>query len=185
LLASVAVSLKYVSMQADFCFDAGRRRGRRVGCSSAAHPSLQQSEGSEPSRLESSDPISEAGATCTLSNVARLSYRGVVPVPPGVVMVAPPEIPRNAQQGKVKAAPGAMREERGHYSEAGGRTLPEGGDTPALGRYCTSRPRSAHLPSPPTRTTFSPTCRMSFRSLRPGHPTPCATHAKIVQTCTP
>jgi hypothetical protein len=41
-------------------------------------------------------------------------------------MVAPPQIPRNAQQGKVKAAPGAMREERGHYSEAGGRTLPGG-----------------------------------------------------------
>jgi hypothetical protein len=31
-----------------------------------------------------------------------------VPAPPGVVMVAPPEVPRNAQQGKVKAAPNAM-----------------------------------------------------------------------------
>ena len=26
-----------------------------------------------------------------------LSYRGVVPAPPGVVMFAPPEVPRNAE----------------------------------------------------------------------------------------
>ena len=31
-----------------------------------------------------------------------------VPAPPGVVMVSPPEVPCNAQQGKVKAAPNAM-----------------------------------------------------------------------------
>ena len=28
----------------------------------------------------------------------------VVPAPPGIVMVAPPEIPRNAQTGKVQDA---------------------------------------------------------------------------------
>ena len=27
-----------------------------------------------------------------------------MPAPPGLVMVSPPEVPRNAQQGKVKAA---------------------------------------------------------------------------------
>jgi hypothetical protein len=34
--------------------------------------------------------------------------RSVVPPPLGIVMVAPPEIPRNAQKCKVKAAPNAM-----------------------------------------------------------------------------
>jgi hypothetical protein len=33
-----------------------------------------------------------------------LSYRGVVPAPPGVVMLAPSEVPRNAEGRKVKAA---------------------------------------------------------------------------------
>jgi hypothetical protein len=32
--------------------------------------------------------------------------RSVVPAPPGIVMVAPPEISRNTQLGKAKAAPG-------------------------------------------------------------------------------
>ena len=46
-----------------------------------------------------------------------------------------------------------------------------GEDTPALGRYCMSRPSSAHMPSAPTNTTFSRTCRMSpSKSLRPGPP---------------
>ena len=44
----------------------------------------------------------EAGATST-ENVTVLSVRDV-PAPPGANMVAPPEVPRNAQQGKVKAA---------------------------------------------------------------------------------
>jgi hypothetical protein len=39
----------------------------------------------------------EAGTTSTLRNVARLSYRDVVPAPPGIVMVAPPEVPRNVE----------------------------------------------------------------------------------------
>ena len=39
----------------------------------------------------------EAGTTSTLRNVARISYRDVVPAPPGIVMVAPPEVPRNAE----------------------------------------------------------------------------------------
>ena len=48
--------------------------------------------------------------------------------------------------------------------------LQGGGDAPALGRYCTSRPRPAHLPSTPTRTTFSRTCCISSSNrLRPGH----------------
>jgi hypothetical protein len=45
----------------------------------------------------SSDPMIEAGTTSTLRNVARLSYRDVVPAPPGIVMVAPPEVPRNVE----------------------------------------------------------------------------------------
>jgi hypothetical protein len=36
-----------------------------VGCSSAAHPSFWQSEGPEPSRLESSDPKREADEPST------------------------------------------------------------------------------------------------------------------------
>jgi hypothetical protein len=52
--------------------------------------------------------------------------------------------------------------------------LQGGGDAPALGRYCTSRPRSAHLQSSPTRTTFSQTCCISSsKSLRPEHPEGC------------
>ena len=39
--------------------------------------------------------------------------------------------------------------------------LQGGGDTPALGRYFTSLPRSAHLLSSLTRTTFSRTCCIS------------------------
>jgi hypothetical protein len=47
---------------------------------------------------------------------------------------------------------------------------PWGGDAPDLGRYCTSRPSSAHLPSVPTCTTFSRTCCISSsKSFRPGH----------------
>ena len=55
-----------------------------------------QSEGSEASCARSSDPMREAGAPSTGG--------WVVPAPPGIVILAPPEIPRNAQQGKVKAA---------------------------------------------------------------------------------
>ena len=45
-----------------------------------------------------------------------------------------------------------------------------GEGTPALGRYCTLRPSSAHRPSASTRTTFSRTCCISSSgSLRPGH----------------
>ena len=46
--------------------------------------------------------------------------------------------------------------------------LQGGGDAPDLGRHCTSRPRSAHLPSLPSTTKCSRTCCMSpSKSLRP------------------
>src|SRR5215213_11247819 len=83
----------------------GRRRGRRVGCSHPPPVVAQSAKRPEPSRLESSGPIERS--LCD-EHVEELhgcqSYRGVVPAPPGVVMVAPPEVPRNAQQGKVQAA---------------------------------------------------------------------------------
>src|SRR5215216_2638207 len=66
-----------------------------------------QSQGPEPSRRESSDPMIEAGAPSTWGEVVGCPVRSV-PAPPGVVMVAPPEIPRNAQPGKARAAPKAM-----------------------------------------------------------------------------
>jgi hypothetical protein len=49
-----------------------------------------------------------------------------------------------------------------------------GGDAPDLFvRYCTRRSTSAHRPSPPTHTMFSPTCCLSCsKSITPGHPTP-------------
>ena len=42
----------------------------------------------------------EAGTTSTLRDVARLSYRDVVPAPPGVVMVAPSQIQRNTERAQ-------------------------------------------------------------------------------------
>src|SRR5215211_7348164 len=54
-----------------------------------------KSEGPEPSSLESSDPMIEAGAPSTASLACG---RSVVPTPPGVVMVAPHEVPRNAER---------------------------------------------------------------------------------------
>ena len=74
-----------------------------------------------PSRLESSGPIERS--LCD-EHVEELygcqSYRGVVPAPPGVVMVAPSKDPRNAQQGKVKAAPDTMgRNQRGQEQYRG------------------------------------------------------------------
>src|SRR5215211_4884713 len=57
-----------------------RRSGRRVGCYLAARPSLQQSaEGPEPSRLESSDPMREAGATSTGGLLAARYIEGAHP----------------------------------------------------------------------------------------------------------
>jgi hypothetical protein len=60
-----------------------------------------QSEGSEPLRWESRklrpyerSRYDEHGVSC--------SAFGSVPAPPGVVMLAPPEVPRNAQPGKRK-----------------------------------------------------------------------------------
>jgi hypothetical protein len=44
-----------------------------------------------------SDPMIEAGATSTGSLTTHVS---VVPAPPGVYMVAPPEVPRNAQRAQ-------------------------------------------------------------------------------------
>jgi hypothetical protein len=44
----------------------------------------------------------EAGAPSTRGKLWH-AFRGV-PAPPGVVMVAPPEVPRNAEGRKVKAA---------------------------------------------------------------------------------
>ena len=71
-------------------------------------------KGPEPSRLESSDPIREAGVTST--GVLPDIVRAIVPVPPVIVMVAPSEVLRNAQQCKEKAAPrGGNPKKRGHY----------------------------------------------------------------------
>jgi hypothetical protein len=38
-----------------------------------------------------------------LRNVARSSYSGVVPAPPGVDILAPPEVPRNASEARAKS----------------------------------------------------------------------------------
>jgi hypothetical protein len=60
------------------------------------------SEGPEQSRLRKLRPYERS--RCVEHGV---SYRGVawsVPAPPGIVMVAPLEIPRNAQPGNVRAA---------------------------------------------------------------------------------
>ena len=52
----------------------------------------RQSEGPEPSRLESSDPMREAGAPSTGG--------WVVPAPPGVVILAPLGVLRNAERAQ-------------------------------------------------------------------------------------
>src|SRR5215216_6896610 len=86
-----------------------RRRGRRVGCSHPPPVVAQSAKRPEPSRLESSGPIERSRCDEHVEELYGCqSYRGVVPAPPGVVMVAPSKDPRNAQQGKVKAAPNAM-----------------------------------------------------------------------------
>jgi hypothetical protein len=48
----------------------------------------------------------EAGEPSTGASYPIVTYG--VPAPPGTVMVASPQVPRNTQQGKVKAAPNAM-----------------------------------------------------------------------------
>jgi hypothetical protein len=58
-----------------------------------------QSEGPEPREVEDPGRMREAGEPST-SEVSGGSSRGSVPAPPGAVMIAPPEVPRNA-----KAAP--------------------------------------------------------------------------------
>src|SRR5215211_499904 len=74
-----------------------------------------KSEGPEPSSLESSDPMIEAGAPSTASLACG---RSVVPTPPGVVMVAPHEVPRNAERApKRRAAPAVMGESSAASSE--------------------------------------------------------------------
>jgi len=83
------------------------------------------------------------------------SYRGVVPAPPGVVMVARQTLVRNGSRAQSEGrAPGGKSEKRGQYW---GRVWNRCGDTdpsPAsrIRRYFTSLPRSAHLPWPPTHT---------------------------------
>ena len=44
-------------------------------------------------------------------------YRGVVPAPPGIVMVAPPEVPRNASRvpGEGRAREGPTKRGQGQY----------------------------------------------------------------------
>ena len=70
---------------------------------------------------------------------------------------------------ELRATWGCERRARPDVMGAGARSQ-GGGDTPALGRYCTSRPSSAHLPSAPIRTTFSRTCRIFYSNrLSPGH----------------
>ena len=56
---------------------------------------LEIPKGPEPCVVGSSDLMREAGAPSTSSRNTPGS--GVVPAPPGVVMVAPPEVPRNAE----------------------------------------------------------------------------------------
>ena len=61
----------------------------------------------------SPDPMEEAGAPSTVN-----CDKGSVPAPPGVFMVAPPEVPRNAgRKAKGRARRGDTRKERGqgHY----------------------------------------------------------------------
>ena len=57
----------------------------------------RQIEGPEPSRLESSDPMREAGAPSTEEVVPQQG----VPAPPGVVMVAPQTLLRNASMAQI------------------------------------------------------------------------------------
>jgi hypothetical protein len=75
-------------------------------------------------------------------------------------------------KGKAKAAP--------YEFERRARPVVRGAGACSMGRgharpwgYCTSRPRSAHLPSVPTHTTISRTCYISSsKRLRPIHPGP-------------
>jgi hypothetical protein len=90
--------------------------------------------------------MKEAGAPST-EEVAGGHFRDV-PAPPGVVMLAPPEVARNAQSAqKEKAAPRRIVKKRGHSSEEVRVRNQMGKDSlPGLKRYCTSCPRSVHLP---------------------------------------
>jgi hypothetical protein len=80
----------------------------------------------------------EAGAPSTgESRHVCACARGVVPAPPGGVMVAPPQISRKTQPGKVKAAPSTMgRKRRGQGEHYRGRS-PTG-----------PRPDDSYQPSP-------------------------------------
>jgi hypothetical protein len=59
----------------------------------------------------------EAGAPSTVSRNTPGS--GVVPATPGAVMVAPPEVPRNVEGRKVKAAPRMGPKKRGQRQYKG------------------------------------------------------------------
>ena len=98
-----------------------------MGCSHPPPVVAQSAKRPEPSRLESSGPIERSRCDEHVEELHGCqSYRGVVPAPPGVVMVAPPEVPRNAQQGKVQAALQGDGGCSAANSEAGCKTNVEG-----------------------------------------------------------
>jgi hypothetical protein len=64
------------------------------------------SEGPEPSWTESSDPMIEAGRAGTSSVSTYTCGRSVVPASPGIVILALPEVSRNAEGAKQGRANG-------------------------------------------------------------------------------
>jgi hypothetical protein len=72
---------------------AAKRRPRQTGWCDKRNSAAKKCIRSEPSRLESSDPMREAGVSSTVEVAG--AVRAVVPAPPGVVMVAPQTAPHN------------------------------------------------------------------------------------------
>jgi hypothetical protein len=70
-----------------------------VGCSHPPPVVAQSAKRPEPSRLESSGPIERSRCDEHVEELHGCqSYRGVVPAPPGVVMVAQQTLVRNGSR---------------------------------------------------------------------------------------